>query len=159
VANCFAANHTGTHTPNAAAASRLSLKAATPALALLAITGCHDPQKELPPDLFRLSQDAAALLEPASGGAWSGVWTVEGASLDSGLRITHLGNEVYVVEGIGTVNAVMHGVANRQRLKAHEGGRGNRVELAKPAPDHPCIQGWQIPPSAGPVPMLACRAG
>lgn len=159
VANCFAANHTGTRDSGVAAVARRVIVAAASAVVLLSISSCSKPQKAETFQHFPLGENGAALLKPAPNGPWSGLWSVEGGSLDSELRITHLGNDVYVVEGIGRVNAVMHGIANPQRLKAHEGGRGNRVELVKPDPDHPCIQGWQIPPSAGPVPMLACRAG
>lgn len=130
----------------------------TATLALLTITGCENPNRAPATQQFPLAQEAAALLESTPDGPWSGVWSTEGTSLDSDLRATHLGDGVYVVEEMGTVNAVMHGVAGQDRLRAHEGGQGNRLEIALPPPGNTCTQGWRVPPSAEPVPMMVCRA-
>lgn len=137
--------------------TRRALLATVAVMTLLNSGGCEPQQDAQAPQPFPLSQDAVVLLESMPGSPWSGTWAIEGASLDGNLRITHLEDGTHAVEGIGTVNAVMHGTASENRLEAREGGRGNRIELTRPLPDTPCAQGWQLPPSTKPVSMLVCR--
>lgn len=128
-------------------------------LTSLAISACNPTtHAEVPPaQNFSVKPTATALMEPAAGSPWSGLWSVEGTSLDSEMRVTHLGHGVHAVEGISSINTLLLGTATDRRLFADEGGKGNRIELAYPVTGDPCVQGWQKPPSTDPVPMVACR--